>query len=148
MSNPAYASPGSTVYEPQISDDGRAFPNFDGLSQQWSSGAEYVALFPNLLLGVHRDHCYGIILVPDGPNRTIKHAEIYYSQDAATKSAFAEMRATNTTMWRDIFVEDVFVVEGMQKGHYSSQYDGGKFSAVMDAPTYHFHKWVATALSG
>ena len=102
MSNPVYASPGSTVYEPQISDDGRAFPNFDGLSQQWSSGAEYVALFPNLLLGVHRDHCYGIILVPDGPNRTIKHAEIYYSQDAATKSAFAEMRATNTTTWRHI----------------------------------------------
>jgi hypothetical protein len=37
------------------------------------TGTEYVALFPNLLLGVHRDHCYGIIFVPDGPNRTIKH---------------------------------------------------------------------------
>ena len=69
-------------------------------------------------------------------------------KDAATKPAFADMRATNTTMWRDIFVEDVFVVEGMQKGRHSSQYDGGKFSAVMDAPTHHFHKWVATALSG
>ena len=147
MPVPGYAGQGSTVYAPQISNDGRAFPNFDGLSQQWSSGAEYVALFPNLLLGVHRDHCYGIILAPDGPNRTIEHVEIYYAQDAATKAAFADMRATNTTMWRDIFVEDVFVVEGMQKGRHSNQYDGGKFSAVMDAPTHHFHKWVATALS-
>jgi phenylpropionate dioxygenase-like ring-hydroxylating dioxygenase large terminal subunit len=144
----AYAGQGSTVYAPQISDDGRAFPNFDGLSQQWSSGAEYVALFPNLLFAVHPDHCYGIILMPDGPNRTIKHVEIYYAQDAATKPAFADMRATNTAIWRDIFVEDVFVVEGMQKGRHSSKYDGGKFSAVMDAPTHHFHKWVATALSG
>jgi hypothetical protein len=25
------------------------------------------------------------------------------------------MRATNTSMWRDIFIEDMFVVEGMQK---------------------------------
>ena len=108
---------------------------------------EHVALFPNLLLGVHRDQCYGIILVPDGPNRTIEHVEIYYAQDAATKSAFADMRAANTTMWRDIFIEDVFVVEGMQKGRHSGQYDGGKFSAMMDAPTHHFHRWVATALS-
>lgn len=148
MPVPAYAGQGSTVYAPQINDDGRAFPNFKGLSQQWSSGAEYVALFPNLLLGVHRDHCYGIILVPEGPNRTIEHVEIYYAQDAATKPAFDDMRAINTAMWRDIFVEDVFVVEGMQKGRHSSKYDGGKFSAVMDAPTHHFHKWVATALSG
>ena len=63
-------------------------------------------------------------------------------------TAFADMRATNTVMWRDIFVEDVFVVEDMQKGRHSSQYDGGKFSAVMDAPTHRFYKWVATALSG
>lgn len=122
------------------------FQIFEGLSQKWSSSAEYVALFPKLILGVHRDHCYGIILVPDGPNCTIEHIEIYYAQNAATKSAFADMRATNTSMWRGIFIEDVFVVEGMQKYRHSSKYDGGKFSAVMDAPTHHFHKWVATAL--
>ena len=122
------------------------FQIFERLSQKWSSSAEYVALFPNLILGVHRDHCYGIILLPDGPNCTIEHIEIHYAQNAATKSAFADMRATNTSMWRDIFIEDVFVVEGMQKGRHSSKYDGGKFSAVMDAPTHHFHKWVATAL--
>jgi hypothetical protein len=51
-------------------------------------------------------------------------------------------------MWRDIFVEDVFVVEGTQRGRHSSKYDGDKFSPVMDAPTHHVHKWVATALSG
>jgi choline monooxygenase len=85
MPVPAYAGQGSTVYEPQVSNDGHAFPNFEGLSKQWSSGAEYVALFPNLLLGVHRDHGYGIISVLNGPNRTIEHFEIYYAQNAATK---------------------------------------------------------------
>ena len=55
-----------------------------------------------------------------GQDRTIKHVEIYYAQDAATKSAVADMRSTNTNMWRDIFIEDVFVVEGMQKGRHSS----------------------------
>ena len=74
---------------------------------------QYFTLFPNLLLGVHRDHYYGIFLLPGGPNRTIEHIEIYYAQGAATKSAFADMHANNTSMWRDIFIEDVFVVEGM-----------------------------------
>jgi len=50
-------------------------------------------------------------------------------------------------MWRDIFIEDVSVVEGMQKGRRATGYDGGKFSPVMDAPTHHFHRWVAAALS-
>ena len=56
----AYAGQGSTVSALQLSNDGHAFPNIEGLSKQWSSGAEYVALFPNLLRVVHRDHCYGI----------------------------------------------------------------------------------------
>ena len=53
------------VYAPQISDDGQQFPNFDGLSAKWDTAAEYIALFPNVLLGVHRDHYFAIILTPD-----------------------------------------------------------------------------------
>jgi phenylpropionate dioxygenase-like ring-hydroxylating dioxygenase large terminal subunit len=56
------------------------------------------------------------------------------------------MRAKNTAMWKDIFIEDIGVVEGMQKGRNAPSYDGGKFSPVMDCPTHHFHKWVASAL--
>ena len=58
------------------------------------------------------------------------------------------MRAINTTMWRDIFIEDVFIFEGIQRRHPSGQYDGSQFLAVMDVPKNRFHKWVAMALSG
>ena len=46
-------------------------------------------------------------------------------------------------MWKDVFLEDIEVLEGMQAGRMAQSYDGGKFSAVMDYPTHHFHKWVA-----
>ena len=72
MDGPNYAGQGTMVYAPQISDDGRYFPNFDGLSAKWDTGAEYVALFPNVLLGVHRDHYFAIILTPDEPEKTIE----------------------------------------------------------------------------
>jgi hypothetical protein len=49
--------------------------------------------------------------------------------------------------WRDILIEDVFLLKAC-KSRQSSKYDDGKFSTVMDAPTHHFNEWVATVLSG
>ena len=81
------------------------------------------------------------------PGRTHEQVEIYYADEAVRGEEFAAMRATNTEMWRTVFAEDVGVVEGMQRGRHAPGYDGGKFSAVMDAPTHHFHSWVAASLS-
>ena len=52
----------------------------------------------------------------------------------------------NATMWKDVFIEDIEVLEGMQAGCMAPYYDGGKFSTVMDHPKHHFHKWVAQNL--
>ena len=57
------------------------------------------------------------------------------------------MRITNAAMWKEIFIEDIGVVEGMQKGRAGMRFDGGTFSPVMDTPTHHFHKWVAEKLT-
>ena len=46
-------------------------------------------------------------------------------------------------MWKEVFEEDIFVVEGMQSGRAASRFDGGKFSPVMDEATHAFHRWVA-----
>jgi choline monooxygenase len=142
-----FAGQGSTVYKPAISADGQRFPTFKNLSQMWDTGSEYIALFPNVLLGVHNDHYFNIILTPDGVGRTSEQIELYYADESALGDDYAAMRATNAAMWRTVFAEDIQVVEGMQRGRHATAYDGGKFSAVMDEPTYHFHKWVAAALS-
>ena len=142
-----FAGQGTTVYQPQIADDGRHFPRFTALSNKWEKGAEYVALFPNVLLGVHNDHAFAILLTPEGTGRTVEQVEIYYADEAACDDGYADMRYTNTEMWRTVFAEDVRVVEGMQRGRSADGYDGGKFSAVMDTPTHHFHKWVTNELS-
>lgn len=147
LDDSGFAGQGSTVYSPAMSDDGRRFPQFKNLSSMWDTGSEYIALFPNVLLGVHNDHYFNIILTPDGVGKTIEQIELYYADPSALKDEYAAMRATNTEMWRTVFAEDIQVVEGMQRGRQATAYDGGKFSAVMDEPTYHFHKWVATAVS-
>ena len=52
----------------------------------------------------------------------------------------------SAAMWKDVLIEDIAVLEGMQAGRMAPSYDGRKFSAVMDFPTHHFYKWVAQRL--
>jgi phenylpropionate dioxygenase-like ring-hydroxylating dioxygenase large terminal subunit len=138
-----YAGQGSHIYNQLEGEGGLKFPDFDALSEKWDLASEYVAVFPNVLLGVHRDHAFAMLLMPQGPGETLERVALCYTEDGATKDKWAPMRARNAELWRNIFAEDVGVVEGMQKGRHGPFFDGGKFSPVMDVPTHVFHKWVA-----
>ncbi|MEH6360333.1 MAG: RHO alpha subunit C-terminal catalytic domain-containing protein, partial [Amylibacter sp.] len=128
-------------------DDGQMFPDFDGLSEKWDTGAEYISCFPNVLFGAQRDHAYAILLEPKANDKTVEHVEIFYASEEATGDEYADLRAKNAAQWKDIFVEDVFVVEGMQKGRHGVFFDGGKFVPAMDGPTHMFHEWVANQIN-
>ena len=47
---------------------------------------------------------------------------------------------------KEVMIEDIKAIEGMQEGRNSPVYNGGNFSPIMDNPTHEFHKWVATIL--
>jgi phenylpropionate dioxygenase-like ring-hydroxylating dioxygenase large terminal subunit len=138
-----FSGQGTLVYRQMIAGDGGpAFPDFAGLSEAWMTGAEYVAAYPNVLLGVHRDHAFAILLLPDGPGRTREHVHLYYPTADVPQAA----RDANAALWKTVFEEDIFVVEGMQRGRAGPLFDGGRFSPAMDGPTHCFHAWAATRL--
>jgi len=134
-----YSGQGTLVYRQLQGADGGRFPDFDGLSTQWDEGAEYVALYPNVLLGAQRDHAFAIILEPRSVDHTLEHVHIYYARPDVDDA----LRQQNAELWRGVFEEDIFVVEGMQKGRHGPGFDGGRFSPAMDGPTHCFHRWVA-----
>ncbi|MDA8585078.1 aromatic ring-hydroxylating dioxygenase subunit alpha [Rhodobacteraceae bacterium] len=137
-----YSGQGTLVYRQLTSEGGAVFPDFEGLSDKWDTGAEYISVYPNVLMGVHRDHTYAIILEPVALAETVEHIEIYYAEPPEhLPDGLVE---ANSKQWKEVFVEDVFVVEGMQKGRQGILFDGGKFSPAMDGPTHNFHHWVAT----
>ena len=51
---------------------------------------------------------------------------------------YALMRVKNAAMWKDVFMEDIEVLEGRQAERMAPSYDGGEFSAVMDYTTHYF----------
>jgi phenylpropionate dioxygenase-like ring-hydroxylating dioxygenase large terminal subunit len=135
-----FSGQGTLVYRQLKAENGAVFPDFPDVGTKWNEAAEYVAAYPNVLLGVHRDHAFAIILVPEAKDRTVEHVHLYYAEPDTSD----EMRMSNAALWKGVFVEDVFVVEGMQRGRLGSGFDGGKFSPAMDGPTHNFHDWVAT----
>jgi len=143
----SYSGQGTYVYRQLTNENGQALGDFAGLGKKWDKGAEYVAVYPNVLLGVQRDHAFAIVLDPLGPERTVEYIELYYAAPGETTPELDSLRATNAQLWKTVFEEDVSVVEGMQRGRHGALFDGGRFSPVMDGPTHNFHCWVATQVS-
>ena len=141
-----FAGQGTVVYNPRLKGKNK-LPCFPNWPKNKENIAEYVALFPNVMLGIHKDHYYAYWLEPINHEFTLEHMELYYvGEEAANSKKFESLRKQNHKQWEDIQKEDVDIIQGMQIGRNSPVYNGGNFSPVMDNPTHHFHKWVAQNL--
>ena len=141
-----FAGQGSKKYDQTIKGNKKfnTFPNWD---KDLLKNSEYVALFPNVMIGLHIDHFYVFWLEPIAINKTIEHMQMYYiGNDSANGEDLKELRKQNVRFWKDVMIEDISAIEGMQDGRNSPVYNGGNFSPVMDQPTHQFHKWVAESL--
>ena len=137
-----FAGQGTVAYNPKFVGNEK-LPCFPSWPKHKENIAEYIALFPNVMLGIHKDHYYAYWLEPINHELTLEHMEIYYvGEEAANSKKFKSLREQNHKQWEDIQKEDVNIIQGMQIGRNSPVYNGGNFSPVMDNPTHHFHKWV------
>ena len=139
-----FAGQGSNLYRPSAGNSAATFERFEDWPERTS---EYPTLFPNVFVGVHCDHVWSAVLFPLSPGLTREYWQVYYVGETAKDPDHDQARETTLEGWRDIFLEDMGVVEGMQRGRASPAFRGGVFSGVMDEPTHHFHKWVANRLA-
>jgi choline monooxygenase len=135
---------GQGSYAYSLSDvAGTALPQFERWPPEQIRQAEYISLYPNVLLGLQADHFFALILQPLANDRTLEKLQLFYIGEQAVSDNLAGCRAAVLESWRVVFAEDVSAVEGLQVGRNSPAFQGGVFTPVMDAPTHHFHRWVA-----
>jgi len=139
------AGQGSLNYQ-RLNIDNNQLPEVNDWPTDMANRALYPVLYPNTLIGLHADHLFIMFLQPVGPGKTIEHVRISYVGDDALSDQYSALRDTTLKSWSSVFDEDIFAVERMQKGRSSPGYNGGAFSPAMDAPTHHFHQWVAKQL--
>ena len=141
-----FAGQGSKRYE-QLINGNKLFDNFKNWPKDLNKNSEYIALFPNVMIGLHVDHFYAFWLEPISVNETKEHLAMYYvGENSANGKEFESMRKENRQFWKDVMAEDIKAIEGMQEGRSSPVYNGGNFSPIMDNSTHQFHKWVALNL--
>jgi choline monooxygenase len=142
-----FAGQGSKKYQ-SLTEGDKKFNTFKNWDKDHLQYSEYVALFPNVMIGLHIDHFYIFWLEPLATNKTKEHMNMYYvGNESANGDELKQLRKQNSKFWKDVMLEDISAIEGMQEGRGSPVYNGGNFSPVMDAPTHQFHKWVASNLS-
>jgi choline monooxygenase len=135
---------GQGSYAYNLSDvAGTSLPQFTDWPKEKIRQAEYISVYPNVLLGLQADHFFSIILMPEKSNQTLEKVQLAYVGTAAVGDKYAACRSSVLESWKVVFDEDVFAVEGMQNGRKSPAYQGGVFSPILDGPTHHFHQWVA-----
>jgi len=140
-----FSGQGTMVYN--LADSaGTRLPVFPEWQQERMKEAEYITVFPNVLLGIQADHTFAIVLEPVANDQTIEHLRLMYVGDGAIQPEYKGCRDATLAAWKEVFGEDVAVVEGMQRGRSSPGFNGGKFSPVLDNPTHYFHKWAAKRL--
>ncbi|NUU66393.1 aromatic ring-hydroxylating dioxygenase subunit alpha [Enterobacteriaceae bacterium BIT-l23] len=144
MFDERFAGQGSLAYN--LSDTaGTHLPKFPAWPADKLRHAEYVALFPNVLLGIQADHAFAMMVEPISAEQSVEHLRLFYvGDDAATGTQYAACRRATVESWRVVFGEDIGAVEGMQRGRHSPGFGGGVFSPEMDEPTHFFQKWLAS----
>jgi choline monooxygenase len=140
-----FAGQGTRVY--QLLDTAGRLPQLDAWPGSERCTAEYVAMYPNVMLGIHVDHFFAMRLDPVAPGHTGESLRVYFLDDGREDGAVDAARQLLMDSWRTVFNEDIGVVEGMQAGRWSPGFEGGLFSPVMDEANHHFHLWVAGSMS-
>ena len=134
---------GSRRYQPTILSNEK-MPTFSEWPKDRLQQAEYLSVYPNLLLGLQIDHTFAVILLPKKHNETIEKLQINYIGPESIDDRFTSCRESILENWNVVFSQDIFAVEGMQRGRESPGFQGGVFTPVQDVPTHHFHQWVAS----
>ena len=142
--NPSFCGQISAQFE--LSGAARAgFGATEALGAHWHARGEYPVLFPNVLWGFHNDQVVVTLLVPLSPSETLERVAVWYlDKPSAHDAPLSAARRHNAELWRGVFNEDISALEAMQRGRHSWGFDGGRFVANHDGPSFDFHCWAAT----
>jgi choline monooxygenase len=128
--------------------EGRRLPTFPNVeTTQRETIAEYITVFPNLMLGVHPDYFLVFMVNPLSVDRTLERMIFYFVGDEAMTEENSALRDIPPDLWIETNDEDIAVIERMQKGRRSPAFDGGCFSPALETTVKQFQNLVFRAIN-
>ncbi|WP_052055553.1 aromatic ring-hydroxylating dioxygenase subunit alpha [Myxosarcina sp. GI1] len=121
------------------------FPNLQATERE--TVAEYISIFPNLMLGIHPDYFLALTVDPLSPSRSVERMAFYFVGDGATDNRYEALRQIPIDLWKITNDEDLETIERLQKGRHSPAFSGGCFSPALEITVHQFQRLVAEAIS-
>jgi len=132
-------------FAPKSSINGKTLPEIPNYPPHLHGHGEYPVLFPNLMLGTQSTEFFAVTCEPIGPELTRERYYLFFAEAAMTDE-LADVRNAILDRWFEINIEDVGVVERMQRGRHCAAWSGGVFAPDLEACVHHFEKQVVTAI--
>ena len=122
-------------------------PVFPNLPESRETVAEYISVFPNLMLGIHPDYFLALTVNPLSPTRSVERMSFYFIGDGATDVEYEALRQIPIDLWKITNEEDLETIERLQKGRKSPAFDGGCFSPALETTVHQFQRLIAKAIA-
>ncbi len=142
----AFVGVGSRNFAPPPITPDHLLPTFPNLDAESLTKAEYVELFPNVMIGVHTNHVYAFIIQPIRVDHTVERFEFFFIGDAAMTPELTQARQQMIDLIALVNGEDIDIVQRLHIGCRSPAMDGSVFSPVMEDTTHKFQKIVVERL--
>lgn len=124
-----------------ISGDGSAWlalPPHDGLSGDDLVSGRFMLLFPNVALSVLPNHCFLMIMDPVAHDRTYERCYILTHPASMESPGSDEALSGLVEFWDHVNREDITIVEDVQLGVSTPEYDGGRMCYRFEEPVHRF----------
>jgi choline monooxygenase len=116
---------------------GDGLPHYPGLSEEDARRGMWFACLPNFAAEVYADQFVILATYPVAPDETYEELHFFVvGEEAASEDRHAEGRAELMKMWHDLNLEDVELLERLQRGRASIAFDGSRMSPAWEGPAH------------
>jgi len=125
-----------------------ALPPHSGIEGTDRESGRFILAFPNVAMALLPNHLFLMILEPRGPGRTYERTlTLTHPETVDTVGAAAAIDDLQE-FWDEVNIEDVDIVENVQVGISTPEYEGGRMCYRFEEPVHRFQNMIIDRMVG
>ncbi len=126
---------------------GDGLPQYPNLSEFEQRRGAWFACMPNFAVELYADQFVVLATWPIGPGETMEELHFFVIGDeAAEDPKYAEAREELINMWHELNLEDVELLERLQQGRLSPEFEGNVMSPAWEVPAHELAQQIVNTI--
>ena len=125
---------------------GEGLPYFPDLPEHKKNRGDWFVLFPNFAFEIFPDQLVTLVTTPISATCSRETISLYFVGDGASGKQYQGAREAVVKNWHALNLEDIGILERMQRGRLSDGFNGGVLSPYWDPVQQHFARLIYQAM--